>query len=911
MKRKIVFVLKRYGEEISGGSEFYTKALAEQLTALYDVEVLTTTAMDLMYYDPYYSPGVENINGVTVHRFHCARRNRDVLDPLSRQVSEQIADGNINSPQQEEIWAQANGPFSPELFHYLQDHQKEYTAIFAVCYIDYTTIQTIKLFPDKTVLIPTAHDEIWIRLGIFQEVFHRPRYLAFLTQEEHDFIRSYFRNSHIPSSVIGCGINIPNAPDTEHFRNKFTIQGKYLAYVGRIDVSKGCDFLIESFIRYKQEYPGSLKLVLMGKSTLSIPEHPDIIQTGFISEQEKFDGLAGAIAQVAPSQYESLCIALLEGLSVGTPCLVNGNCKVLQSHCQKSNAGFCYYDYDSFKSKINELLSDSCDYQKLSQNSQSYISKNYTWDVVIQNFSQIIDHVSNPAYIKNFDINNHIYFNRNIMRDAQSPSNLILYNDKTPILPMFEKNEIAICFSSSDYFAPIMSVALASLVKNTSLFYNYDIIILITDMSYDNMHLLNRIVAHKPNIHLRFINVQKAIDDYRLSLSNHYTKFTFYRLLIPKMMQAFEKILYLDSDLVVNHDVAELYQTDIQDYLLAATRDLTVYCWMLLEKKAVFRRYMDEYCGLTVPGSYMQGGVSLYNIKKFNEELPSEVLMQKASERSYQNCDQDLMNILCFGKIKFISQRWNMLVMHMNNITLYNTVLPQDMFDAYIDARNTPYIIHYSGQLLPCFVSNVDKFEYFWLYARETPYYEVLISMVEKRPSQPQPSTSINLMAQFEPSHPSVPSETIDTAQLAETKYTFSHKSFLQKIFPKEKMKDLRRQFFRIYAHRHLDNYMDRLSKNEYVSIFGNILILHPGGILNGPCSFMRRGRRHLFIDMKKGIAQLDITESNQSQIIKSVQLKNGKNYISFKLREDVPDIEFVITNLTQNDISIKRIYYC
>ena len=54
----------------------------------------------------------------------------------------------------------------------------------------------------------------------------------------------------------------------------------------------------------------------MGKTVMEIPERDDIISLGFVSEELKYNVMAGADALIMPSEFESLSIVVLESLAL-------------------------------------------------------------------------------------------------------------------------------------------------------------------------------------------------------------------------------------------------------------------------------------------------------------------------------------------------------------------------------------------------------------------------------------------------------------------------------------------------------------------------------------------------------------------------------------------------------------------
>ena len=389
--KKIALVNQRYGLEVNGGSEYYTRLIAEHLAENYEVEILTTCAMNYTTWENYYPEGVEAVHGIPVRRFRVEKeKNQQRFAKLTGQI---VSVGH-RTKAQEEQWVDEQGPYSPGLITYIREHQDEYDVIFFVTYLYYSTVRGLLQAPEKAVLIPTAHDEPYIHFDVYQDVFCLPKAIVFLTDEEKELVHRLFHNEQIPCEVMGVGVDVPEEVDAQRFKEKYGLDD-YIIYVGRIEESKGCDWLFKYFMEYKKEYPeSSLKLVLMGKPVMQIPKHQDIISLGFVSDQDKYDGIAGSRSLMLPSPFESLSISVLEAMTLGIPVIVNGRCEVLKGHCVKSNAGFYYYDYVEFREFLNYLLDHPDDYQRMSENAKQYVHENYRWNVIMDKFERLIDIVA-------------------------------------------------------------------------------------------------------------------------------------------------------------------------------------------------------------------------------------------------------------------------------------------------------------------------------------------------------------------------------------------------------------------------------------------------------------------------------------------------------------------------------------
>ncbi len=395
--KKLAIINQRYGLEVNGGSEYYARLIAEHLNKYYDVEVLTTTALDYDTWDNFYPAGNDMINGVKIRRFSVSTSRNMLRFRIISKLTRMLYKVGIHL---DKWWIKEQGPQTPELINYIKENKKDYDVFIFVTYLYYTTVMGLPEVADKAILIPTAHDEPYIHFQIYKKIFTISRAFIFLTEEEQDFVRKKFQNQDIPGDIIGVGIDIPEEMNNqeyrvkavEAFRQKYYITGKYIIYAGRVDYGKKCDEMFDFFQKFKETQPNNdIQLVVIGKDMMGIPQHKDIHYLGFVPEEDKYAGIAGAEYLWLPSQFESLSIALLEAMALGIPGIVNGNCEVLKGHCKKSGAGVYYQNYDEFEAAFSNIFENMVEYGRMSEDAKHYVEKNYKWNVVEQKLQRIVD----------------------------------------------------------------------------------------------------------------------------------------------------------------------------------------------------------------------------------------------------------------------------------------------------------------------------------------------------------------------------------------------------------------------------------------------------------------------------------------------------------------------------------------
>ncbi len=384
--KKIALVVQRCGKEVNGGAELECLQYAQVLAGSYNVEILTTCALDYLSWENHYPAGVEKIADVVVRRFPVDRpRDMEKFSQLSRHVYEHVQ--SVSRREQEE-WLDAQGPNSSELETYIIDNQQHYDTFifFTYLYQPYFLLRHVK---EKAILVPTAHDEWPIYMSIWDDFFALPAGFIFNTREEVDFLKKRFPELSFKGPVIGNGVERPNSVNPLRFREMFAVDDSFLLYTGRIDESKGCRQLFDYFIELRKTESFPRKLILMGKAAMEIPEHPDIISLGFVDEQVKWDGLSAADWLINPSPHESLSIVLLEAWLVGTPTLVTDQCEVLVGQSKRSNGGLWYNDVDTFKHIVCNV--DILTRKSMGNLGGKFVQDNYSWSNILQKLLKVLD----------------------------------------------------------------------------------------------------------------------------------------------------------------------------------------------------------------------------------------------------------------------------------------------------------------------------------------------------------------------------------------------------------------------------------------------------------------------------------------------------------------------------------------
>ena len=302
--------------------------------------------------------------------------------------------------------------------------------------------------------------------------------------------------------------------------------------------------------------------------------------------------------------------------------------------------------------------------------------------------------------------------------------------------PAFAENNVAIAVAANDYFIPYCATFLKSVAEHGNSKKNYDILLLSQDVSDVNVKKMEKLLSAWENVSLRVIDPSVLIDQYTFYIRGHFSKETYYRLVLPELLPNYDKVLYLDSDMIAMDDVAKIYDENVDGYLLAACHDAdTAGLYNGYEKDK--KRYTDKVLKLKEPYQYFQAGVLLLNLKEFRKRYTTKQILDFAVSENWQLLDQDILNKLCEGAVKYIDMSWNVMVDFAGvRISQIIALAPRWLNEMYQEARKNPKIIHYAGPQKPWFEPGMDMGMQFWECARGTSYYEIMLSRMSERYSK-------------------------------------------------------------------------------------------------------------------------------------------------------------------------------
>lgn len=303
-----------------------------------------------------------------------------------------------------------------------------------------------------------------------------------------------------------------------------------------------------------------------------------------------------------------------------------------------------------------------------------------------------------------------------------------------PIDPARREGNVPIVMASSDDYLPYTSITLYSLLLHADSSHFYDILILhLQAYSDENIAILKKISEEFSNCSIRLVNL-KSILPSGTYVEGHVSAETYTRLLLPKILLQYNDVLYLDGDLIVESDVAQLLETPYpENAMISGVPDLDV-IGQYYGPEFSMKYYLNKKLGLEFPDRYVQAGVLIFHLDAIRKCWGSDGLLNLALDSRLRYFDQDIINFACNKSVHLLDLRWN-VVNDCRGVRVKSIIAnaPRALYKEYLFSRKQPWIIHYSGCQKPWNDWAIDMGEYYLRTIKTMGLEPMLLPKCEKK----------------------------------------------------------------------------------------------------------------------------------------------------------------------------------
>lgn len=269
--------------------------------------------------------------------------------------------------------------------------------------------------------------------------------------------------------------------------------------------------------------------------------------------------------------------------------------------------------------------------------------------------------------------------------------------------------KINVVLTSSDYYACYTSVTMYSVLSNLSEDYRIKFYLISYDITEKSKRILETLKKYKDfDIEYIIISEDSGLPKPKQARVNN---IAYARLKVASYLKDEDRCIVMDSDLIFDYDISKLWNTDLEGKCLGLAKD------PLLRHDGITKWW--EHFNVPEEYTYTNTGVILIDLEKWRELNIEQKIFDNFS--AYENMllfyDQDLIYMTCYDTTKYLDDKWN----YLPNIYYSNPELKQSLI-------NTSYVYHFGGPPKPWINPNVELADYWWKYARKSPYYEIILT---------------------------------------------------------------------------------------------------------------------------------------------------------------------------------------
>jgi lipopolysaccharide biosynthesis glycosyltransferase len=307
-----------------------------------------------------------------------------------------------------------------------------------------------------------------------------------------------------------------------------------------------------------------------------------------------------------------------------------------------------------------------------------------------------------------------------------------------PAISKDQERVVSVVIASDDNYVPHLGALIASIFANISLQSSVDLLVLDGGISELNQDMLHHLVPASSSLH--FIPMRDEFTSYFTHM--HFSRATFYRLILDSILKSRDKVIYIDCDTIVLGDLCELWQIDMENRPIAAVHDYIMdhFCQSKVLSVAFTgslpaRAYLRDYVGIPAEqcDHYFQAGLLIMNLRRIRELGLSKQMTDSLLARKYWFLDQDILNKYFCGSHISLPAEWNFV----NCTDDIRASLDQGRARELEEARRNIKLIHYAGyEAKPWVNRSAYLSEYYFYYLRHTFWYEQVLSFRGPNSSQ-------------------------------------------------------------------------------------------------------------------------------------------------------------------------------
>lgn len=288
---------------------------------------------------------------------------------------------------------------------------------------------------------------------------------------------------------------------------------------------------------------------------------------------------------------------------------------------------------------------------------------------------------------------------------------------------------VNVAFSSDTAYLPHTAAMMRSLIEYASPERQYNLFYLHEDIPPKDLELCQSMLFGRPNVTLYPINVRSPFQSSYRSAFHAPTNATFNRFLLFDLLPDLDRLLYLDGDMILRGDIAEIFDVDMEGYELAAVPDFIM--TRVLTTRVVtddpnvpdLRAYLNDTLGMTDTqiSSYFNAGLMVLNFKEMDVQATGRALLERVNATKYFFRDQDILNEHFKGKYLRLPARYNVF----NSEEAEYAHVPEANRREALAAKHAPFLIHFAAwQHKPWTYAETQFSDLYWRALEGTPFHK-------------------------------------------------------------------------------------------------------------------------------------------------------------------------------------------